>query len=118
MDVLDADLSSPNIPALESQLRRPRQRQLTEVPLLDARGDQRHGNVTLDAVDSHPGRYHVQYQGDQVYKLRRTKGQRGRCEGAGGTRAANASRMLGWEAGACVRVGACKHPVAFTFSGW
>jgi hypothetical protein len=55
--VIPDDLPSP---APQAQLGHACQCQLPQVALLHTTGDQGHGDVSLDAVDAHPGRHQRQ----------------------------------------------------------
>ena len=54
---LDADFPGAHIPTAQPKLPHAGKRQLAQVALFDAAGDQGHGDVTLDAVYTHPWRY-------------------------------------------------------------
>lgn len=54
---LNANLSCAHISAPQPKLAHAGKRQLAQVALLDAAGDKGHGDVTLDAVYTHPWRY-------------------------------------------------------------
>lgn len=56
-------------PAAQPQVGHARQRKLAQVALLHPASDQRHGDVSLDAVDAHPGRHQRQDACHQVHKL-------------------------------------------------
>lgn len=57
VDVLDASFPGPHVPTVGTQLTHPRQRQLSQVPLLHPARHQRHGNIALDTIDSHLRRH-------------------------------------------------------------
>lgn len=54
---LDADLTRAHVAALQAELAHSSQGELPQVSLLHTARDQRHGNVSLDAVHPHPRRY-------------------------------------------------------------
>lgn len=66
MDVLDADLAGAHVAALGAKVLHTLEGQLTQVSVLDARGDQGHGDVPLDAVHARPRRNQGQDFGHQV----------------------------------------------------
>ena len=51
-----SDLPVPDIPALDSEVLHPPQRELSQVSILDSTRDERHRDVSLDPVDSRPWR--------------------------------------------------------------
>jgi hypothetical protein len=66
MDVLDADLAGAHVAALGAKVLHTLEGQLAQVSVLDARGDQGHGDVPLDAVHARPRRNQGQDFGHQV----------------------------------------------------
>lgn len=66
---LPSQLISPTHSPPSPQVAHARQRQLPQVALLHPAGHQRHGDVSLDAVDAHPGRHVGQDAGHQVDQL-------------------------------------------------
>ena len=61
---LDAGLPRAHVAAAQAELAHARERQLAQVALLDARRDERHGDVALDAVHAHPRRHQRQQPRD------------------------------------------------------
>jgi hypothetical protein len=68
MDVLDADLAGAHVAALGAKVLHTLERQLAQISVLDARGDQGHGDVPLDAVHARPRRNQGQDFGHQVHQ--------------------------------------------------
>ncbi|KAI6771014.1 hypothetical protein HG531_009869 [Fusarium graminearum] len=56
LDLVHTNLSRSHISASCAKVLHSSQSQLTQVTILDARCDQRHGNIALNAVDTSPGR--------------------------------------------------------------
>ena len=57
---LDADFAGAHVTAVEAELPHAGQGELAQVALLDAAGDEGHGDVALDAVHAHPRRHQCQ----------------------------------------------------------
>lgn len=57
---LDAGLARAHVAAAQPQLPHAREGELAQVALLDAAGDEGHGDVALDAVHAHPRRHQRQ----------------------------------------------------------
>ena len=66
LDLVDADLARPHVAARGAEIVHAGQGQLAQVAVLDARRDERHGNVALDAVDARPRRHKSEDARDQV----------------------------------------------------
>lgn len=73
MDVLNTSLTGADIAALQTQVPHAREGQLPQVALLHPRADERHGDVSLDAVDANPGRDQCQDSCHQVDELHRSE---------------------------------------------
>ena len=55
LDFVDADFARAHVAAGRAKVFHARERELAQVAVLDPRGDERHGDVALDAVDAGPG---------------------------------------------------------------
>lgn len=56
LDLVDAHLARAHVAARGAEVFHPAQRQFAQVAVFHARGDERHGDVALHAVDAGPGR--------------------------------------------------------------
>ncbi len=66
LDLVDAHLTGAHIATGRSKVLHAREGQLAQVAVLDARRDQRHGDVALDAVDAGPGGHEGEDARDKV----------------------------------------------------
>jgi len=65
-DATHSNLPIPHIPALDSEILHPPQRQLSQVPVLHTTRDQRHRNIPLNSIHSRPRRNESHDSGDDV----------------------------------------------------
>lgn len=66
LDLVDADLAGADVTAGGAEVFHPAQGEFAEVAVLDARGDEGHGDVSLDTVDTSPWRHESEDTGDDV----------------------------------------------------
>ena len=71
MNLLHADLPCSDILARQIKIPHPGQGQFTQMAMLHTTGHQRHGNVSLDAINTSPWRDHGQYRRRQLDELLR-----------------------------------------------
>ena len=63
-----ADFAIPDVAALSSEVLHPGQGQLAKIAVLHARRHERHGDITLYAVDSSPRRHQSHDPGNNIYQ--------------------------------------------------